>query len=209
MNIKPIETIYNGYRFRSRLEARWAVFFDTAGIPYEYEPQGFLVGSYGDDSRKKYLPDFYLPKTKTWVEVKGDIKCADFQLLADSVDWGCGLPETKDSLGGTSGLLLLGEIPNIETKERVCHVILQHSKGGWVALTCFTDSGVHDSCTEFIVYFDSSCGPHKRGDDWVEYVISSIDGCLLFKDSIAQQKISDAYIKARQSRFEYGEKGGL
>jgi len=25
-DIKPIETIYNGYKFRSRLEARWAVF---------------------------------------------------------------------------------------------------------------------------------------------------------------------------------------
>lgn len=24
MDIKPIETLYNGYRFRSRLEARWA-----------------------------------------------------------------------------------------------------------------------------------------------------------------------------------------
>ena len=38
MNIKPIETIYKGYRFRSRLEARWAVFFDALGIEYEYEP---------------------------------------------------------------------------------------------------------------------------------------------------------------------------
>lgn len=39
--IKSIETYYNGYRFRSRLEARWAVFFDAAGIKYEYEPEGF------------------------------------------------------------------------------------------------------------------------------------------------------------------------
>ena len=43
MEIKPIETVYNGYRFRSRLEARWAVFFDEAEIPYEYEPEGFDV----------------------------------------------------------------------------------------------------------------------------------------------------------------------
>ena len=41
MDIKPIETYYNGYRFRSRLEARWAVFFDALGVPYEYEPEGF------------------------------------------------------------------------------------------------------------------------------------------------------------------------
>jgi hypothetical protein len=33
--IKTIETIYNGYRFRSRLEARWAVFFDAMGIKYD------------------------------------------------------------------------------------------------------------------------------------------------------------------------------
>lgn len=37
--IKPIETVYKGYRFRSRLEARWAVFFDAQGIEWEYEPE--------------------------------------------------------------------------------------------------------------------------------------------------------------------------
>lgn len=65
MFIKPIETVYNGYRFRSRLEARWAVFFDAVGIPYEYEPQGFVLedGTY-------YLPDFYLPWFKAYVEIK-------------------------------------------------------------------------------------------------------------------------------------------
>ncbi len=40
MEIKAIDTVYNGYKFRSRLEARWAVFFDAAGIKYEYEPEG-------------------------------------------------------------------------------------------------------------------------------------------------------------------------
>ena len=38
---KAIETVYNGYRFRSRLEARWAVFFDALGVKYEYEAEGF------------------------------------------------------------------------------------------------------------------------------------------------------------------------
>lgn len=63
--IKAIETIYNGYRFRSRLEARWAVFFDTLGIEYQYEPEGFDLG----DSIW-YLPDFWLPQVKMWAEVK-------------------------------------------------------------------------------------------------------------------------------------------
>ena len=53
MDIKPIETYYNGYRFRSRLEARWAVFFDALGVKYEYEPEGFKL-----PSGRMYLPDF-------------------------------------------------------------------------------------------------------------------------------------------------------
>jgi len=39
-DIKPIETLYRGYRFRSRLEARWAVLFDVARILWRYE-EGF------------------------------------------------------------------------------------------------------------------------------------------------------------------------
>lgn len=64
MDIKPIETVYNGYRFRSRLEARWAVFFDAMGLAYEYEREGFdLHGEW-------YLPDFWLRDLVAWVEIK-------------------------------------------------------------------------------------------------------------------------------------------
>lgn len=63
--IKAIETIYNGYRFRSRLEARWAVFFDALGIKYEYEKEGYDLGKYG-----YYLPDYFLPEFELWVEIK-------------------------------------------------------------------------------------------------------------------------------------------
>ena len=63
--IKPIETVYKGYRFRSRLEARWAVFFDSLSIPYVYEPEGLNIGGV------YYLPDFYLPDCNQFFEVKG------------------------------------------------------------------------------------------------------------------------------------------
>ena len=63
--IKAIETVYNGYRFRSRLEARWAVFFDMLGIKYEYEKEGY------DLNGVSYLPDFWLPELKRWIEIKG------------------------------------------------------------------------------------------------------------------------------------------
>ena len=63
MEIKAIETHYNGYKFRSRLEARWAVFFDEAEIEYQYEPEEF------DINGTWYLPDFYLPWYKCYVEI--------------------------------------------------------------------------------------------------------------------------------------------
>ena len=65
---KPIDTRYAGYLFRSRIEARWAVFFDGMGIPFEYEPEGFELKSGG-----WYLPDFklFLPCGYVrWIEVK-------------------------------------------------------------------------------------------------------------------------------------------
>jgi hypothetical protein len=64
--LKAIETTYKGYRFRSRLEARWAVFFDALGVPWEYEKEGYDLGEAG-----WYLPDFWLPRQHYWFEVKG------------------------------------------------------------------------------------------------------------------------------------------
>jgi hypothetical protein len=63
-SIKAIETRYKGYRFRSRLEARWAVFFDHLGIRWEYEMEGFEVQG------GRYLPDFWLPQVNMYAEVK-------------------------------------------------------------------------------------------------------------------------------------------
>ena len=68
---KAIPTKYAGHFFRSRLEARWAVFFNTCGIKWEYEPEGYALPS------GPYLPDFWLPEVSlrgpnpgVWGEVK-------------------------------------------------------------------------------------------------------------------------------------------
>lgn len=78
--IQPIETVYQGYAFRSRLEARWAVFFDCLELEWVYEHEGYNLGTMG-----YYLPDFRVT-TRTqcnsdgsaakgrriWVEIKAD-----------------------------------------------------------------------------------------------------------------------------------------
>jgi hypothetical protein len=64
--IKAIETRYAGCRFRSRLEARWARFFDFIGVRWKYEKEGFDLGKSG-----AYLPDFWLPDLGIWYEIKG------------------------------------------------------------------------------------------------------------------------------------------
>lgn len=71
MTIQSIETVYNGYKFRSRLEARWAVFFDHLDIKWFYEHEGY------ETPHGRYLPDFWLPdvsvrssKSGTLFEVK-------------------------------------------------------------------------------------------------------------------------------------------
>lgn len=94
--MKPKDTPYKGYWFRSRLEARWAVFFDTLGLKWLYEPEGFdLYFDYEDFAKDwdmseeelldegipqalqkldgrviSYLPDFYLPELNYWIEIK-------------------------------------------------------------------------------------------------------------------------------------------
>lgn len=62
--LKPIETEYKGYRFRSRLEAKWAIFFDEMGWKWIYEHEGYELPS------GKYLPDFFFPDINCFAEVK-------------------------------------------------------------------------------------------------------------------------------------------
>jgi hypothetical protein len=70
--LKAIETRYKNYRFRSRLEARWAVFFDAFDVDWEYEVEGYNLGAAG-----YYLPDFVVCNG-LFVEIKpGDATLGD------------------------------------------------------------------------------------------------------------------------------------
>lgn len=63
--IETLPSYWRGTCFRSRTEARWAVFFDAIGLRWEYEPEGFKL-----EDGTWYLPDFWLPDMGMWSEVK-------------------------------------------------------------------------------------------------------------------------------------------
>src|SRR3546814_17155539 len=64
--IKALPSLFKGITFRSRTEARWAVFFEAIGWNWTHEKEGF------DLSGEWYLPDFYLADFPMWFEVKPD-----------------------------------------------------------------------------------------------------------------------------------------
>ena len=98
MKLQAIDTWYAHHCFRSRLEARWAVFFDALGIPWEFEPQGF------ETPAGPYLPDFRL-----WGDLFAEVKPrptyhAEVELYEDLVERAKGL----------SSLALLGGVPKVQ-----------------------------------------------------------------------------------------------
>jgi hypothetical protein len=93
--MRAIQTQYQGYKFRSRLEARWAVLFDNLGYKWVYEPEGYKLSD-----GTCYLPDFYLPQFGIFAEVKPD----------DTSDWGKSKQLAKDS--GREVLLCAGDPAN-------------------------------------------------------------------------------------------------
>lgn len=63
--MKAIETEYKGILFRSRLEARWAIFFDAFKLNWTYEPDCFVLSN-----GQKYTPDFYISDFDLFIEIK-------------------------------------------------------------------------------------------------------------------------------------------
>ena len=64
--ILPLPTYYGGVKFKSALEARWALYFDEINVAWRYEDEAYALecGS--------YLPDFWLPVAGMHAEVKPD-----------------------------------------------------------------------------------------------------------------------------------------
>jgi hypothetical protein len=134
-DIAAIPTEYMGTVFKSRLEARWAVFFDFMNIKWEYEPQCFEKEY---ERVIKYLPDFYLPEFDCWAEVKGTQNNLN-------ADWDSKMKHILDydpspiynSVGTGRGFIILGSIPVYnQLYNQYIYVLpsftaIQHREGLW------------------------------------------------------------------------------
>lgn len=204
--IKAIQTNYKGYRFRSRLEARWAVFFDALNLRWEYEKEGFTLPS------GPYLPDFYIPpQPRTagmfyWLEIK-PTKLEDYKLF----ELGHLLEEGQ--MSDIPGLqmpcsnhfaVLIGNIPDpADMESRHNHYFYGYEEGDFFAqvegdqpyLWCVCPCGQAVG-----LQFDGRgaripCPCNGKGSD-KDYSFSHPDLLMAFG-------------AARSARFEHGESGGV
>jgi hypothetical protein len=107
--MKSIPTTYNGIIFRSRMEARWAVFMNALSVAFDYEPEGYdLNGVF-------YLPDFWLPDLNIFMEIKPLVPTEDEMEKARRLvqHTGCDLvfqvgnPRFRDSADGAGFPMIL------------------------------------------------------------------------------------------------------
>ncbi|WP_157638678.1 hypothetical protein [Burkholderia ubonensis] len=187
MTIRAIETKYRGYRFRSRIEARWAVFFDTAGIKWDYEPEGYVVNG------QSYLPDFFLPELGCYFEVKGapDYDVKFFRTFAAEI--------------GRPVVVAEGPIPDPEDYTCGDHIGLQVLNP--------PDVGREDDDDLAWGYKDMflRCTACDRIEIMNEVYSTIKDNCSCGEKHSRLMPLSDALDAARSARFEHGEtpSGGL
>lgn len=216
--LKAIETVYRGVRYRSRIEARWAVAYTSLGVPFEYEKEGFDLSGVG-----LYLPDFWLPDQGCWVEIKGmkpsddeEKKCA---ALAEAsgravILFPCTIPEIEDEA-------------NLRCPSDGCDgAYIFHPDGGgdnyyrWcVCPDCSTVGITFDGrsdrlpCKECFRCWMARKSPERYPEGCTDHGVGAITGCPLHSSNgdktytPGHPKIKRAFDAARSARFEHGESG--
>ena len=188
--MKAIETRYKGYRFRSRLEARWAVFFDACGYTWEYEPEGFDLGD-----GVYYLPDF---------KIYGKDDNGDYNVFWFEVK-----PSDRDM--SDAELQKIKEFGNACWEEQVCSDVLGGEKhtcvgyGDFILLDGPPDAGRD---------YWGAIQTDGFGERWIIEPLyrgrpsfwQSYDEYEKLKGPIEWLGLSP-HEKARAARFEHGERG--
>lgn len=179
MTIAAIETEYRGCRFRSRLEARWAVFFDALNMRWQYEVEGFELPS------GRYLPDFYLSDQNLFIEVKG----TDAMLHSD-------MPKLVDFTKRMNALVILGDVPDVSRSDgAVTHTMLRLA-GDKVVAHRGAVVGARDCGWSFLgLYIDTTQGQLTQSSN-----IATLK---------TDRRVLSAYRTARRARFEFGQTPNL
>ena len=211
-NVNAIETEFAGYRFRSRLEARWAVFFTKFGIEYQYEPEGFQV-EVSPDEYVRYLPDFYLPEYDIYAEVKGSDEALkrDGSKIGRCIDY--------NSTPVSKGLIVLGNIPDpglIAWGNIPMFPYLYWHKGVVREYASFircriTNYGKKIALGNEIIFremfsYPRDCVDENIPDDTSTNCLWTNTDMRSFADAHFDD-LRECYKSARQARFEYGERG--
>lgn len=206
-DIKPIETVYQGYRMRSRLEARWACFFNEMGFKWRYEEEGYKVNGAG------YLPDFFLPDLKCFVEIKGQDptaielqKCVDLNVKSNTAVY---------LLSGSVGMISDDDHWPSYRPDYVGYSIRNgEARKGWVWTQCLQcrQYGLvasHDAftpkdvtrlfCDCYLKFIDTPLWGGDSRDRLTDYLKYDLSYC--------GDNFLKAYTAARQARFEHGENG--
>lgn len=199
--IKPIQTEAYGRLFRSRLEARCAVFLTEMGLRWEYEPEGYELPS------GRYLPDFKVcdphwdDQVAYWVECKSGTPSAHEIRLA------------RELSVGTKMAVAFFE-PQLIEYIRQLHFANQHFLKLWgecveewpklpLGIQPITPGG-NSVCSRFITA--RPCGNGEWIQLWDRY--SEVHRQIGSLDSIIPHWRADkafaAVNKALKSRFEHG-----
>jgi hypothetical protein len=143
-NLIGIKTTYNGIEFKSKLEAKIALFLDALKIKWEYEPKVFALSN-----GVIYIPDFFLSELNTWLEVKGDIQEHNKEISRIFVEnnkselilisnknafWFSG----RDEAGIEDDVVLVGECSNCKS------IFFCSNLGSYYCRKCKIHEGDHD-----------------------------------------------------------------
>lgn len=196
--IKAIETRYKGYKFRSRLEARWAVFFDACGVEWEYETEGYML-----EDGTKYLPDFLLRNVEVdgksqdiFIEVKGGFELGNKeQLVQRRKDM-----KKLEAFGKDAAVLVVGAIPKQRKELDLFNLLMDMVRDAW------KNSGRSISYYSDVYY----CGNQKKR---FLFPVAKNNGGVKFVTFEESTHTHDydffltcwAFQKAQEARFEHGE----